>query len=293
MPTVSSSLNRPPQTPLRLVPKPLKPRLHTSQRFSWKMAASELALRIEGEPFNANATAVITNRMPSLLSEYCCYAQIHKQLEACEFLSEPVRFPMAERFVGTAGLSAFSPSKDFQPELVTGKNTDESLSPSSNCSFLVDFSQLALNHTVRFGLSDHESKNEKCCIYIAPFPYEYAQRRITMISLPPANRLVWSRATVWLNGTNCYFLQIAEKRRISSDFMAYLTCQTCWLLSPVHKKPLTREGGVGGQGSSVGWDDSPVLFSLSLPFDTACVLIFHGSELSHWGERGGLSCTSF
>ena len=27
------------------------------------------------------------------------------------------------------------------------------------------------------------SKTWKCCIYIAPFPYEYAQRRITMISL--------------------------------------------------------------------------------------------------------------
>ena len=30
-------------TPQRLVPKPLKPTLHTSQRFSWKMAAIELA----------------------------------------------------------------------------------------------------------------------------------------------------------------------------------------------------------------------------------------------------------
>ena len=28
----------------------------------------------------------------------------------------------------------------------------------------------------------------KCCTYIAPFPYEYAQRRITMIGLPPADR---------------------------------------------------------------------------------------------------------
>ena len=55
------------------------------------------------------------------------------------------------------GVSAFSPSKDFQPELVTGENTDESLAPSSNCSFLVEFSQLALDHTVRSGLSDHEA----------------------------------------------------------------------------------------------------------------------------------------
>ena len=108
-----------PRTPLRLVPKSLKPRLRTSQRFSWKMAASKcwycLILRSEGEPFNANATAVITNRMPSLLSEYCCYAQIHKQLEACEFLSEPVRSPMAERFIGTAVsvYPPFSPRKTF------------------------------------------------------------------------------------------------------------------------------------------------------------------------------------
>ena len=34
----------------------------------------------------------------------------------------------------------------------------------------------------------HKQSKVKCCIYIAPFPYGYAQRRITMISLPPADR---------------------------------------------------------------------------------------------------------
>ena len=31
-------------------------------------------------------------------------------------------------------------------------------------------------------------EEKKCCTYIPPFPYEYAQRRITIMSFPPADR---------------------------------------------------------------------------------------------------------